>query len=202
MKNQQRVLSTGDTVALALFTILGIGIAVTSICMTIVRIAELSSGGSVQVLAEFIDVPAEATAGGETLPVLLDRAVVTVTDLMPTGVVFGVLGQITFALTIIGVVVCLIALSRNLLRGVVFSRVNTGLVMGGGILGLVGSAASRFCDNVLANAAISQVTDGAFDTAVMSVQPFPFLLAAFALAIIGTVFVVGDRLRRETEGLV
>lgn len=202
MKVQQRVLSTGDIVALALFAIMGVGIAATSVCMAVVRIAELTSGGPVQVLAEFIEAPAQATSGEETLAVLVDRGVVTVTGLMPTGVVFGILGQIAFALTITGVVVSLIALSRSLLRGVVFSRTNTALVMGGGILGLVGSAAARFFDNVLANTAIAQVTDDSFDTAVLTVEPFPFLLASFALAIIGTVFVVGDRLRRETEGLV
>lgn len=202
MKNQQRVLGTGDTLALALFVIIGVGIAVTSICMAVARIVELSSGGRVQVLASFIEAPAEATAGDETLPVLLDRAIVTVTDLMPTGVVFGILGQIAFALTITGVVVCLVALSRNILRGRVFSKANTRLIMGGGMLGLIGAAASRFFDNVLANTAIAQTTDGSFDTAVITVEPFPFVLAAFALAIIGTVFVVGDRLQRETEGLV
>jgi hypothetical protein len=202
MKDQQRVLSTGDTVALALFAIIGVGIAVTSIWMAALRIAELASGGEVQVLAEFIDAPAQATSGEETLALLVDRGVVTVSDLMPTGVVFGILGQIAFVLTIDGVVICLLALSRNLLRGTVFSRVNTGLVMGGGILGLVGAAASRFFDNILANTAIAQLTDGSFGTAVLTVEPFPYLLAAFALAIIGTVFVVGDRLRRETEGLV
>ncbi|GAT74215.1 FOG: GGDEF domain [Microbacterium sp. HM58-2] len=202
MKDQQRVLSTGDTLALALFAIIGVGIAVTSAWMAALRIAELTSGGHVQVLAEFVDTAAQATAGEETLPVLLDRGVVTVDGLMPMGVASGVLGQITFAATVVGVVFCLLALSRNLLRGVVFGKVNTGLVMGGGIVGLIGAAASRFFDNMLANAAIAQVTDGSFDTAVLTVEPFPYLLAAFALSIIGTVFVVGDRLRRETEGLV
>ncbi|WP_067195006.1 hypothetical protein [Microbacterium sp. XT11] len=202
MNDQSRVLSGADVVSLALFALIGIGIAVTSICMAIVRSMELAAGGKVEVLAEFIDTPAEATNGSETLSILVDRGVVTVTDLMPTGVISGLLGQIAFALTTTGVVVCLILLSRNLLRGQVFSRYNTGLVMGGGILGLVGSAASHFFDNILANAAVAQATDTLFDTAVISVQPFPFLLAAFALAIIGTVFVVGDRLRRDTEGLV
>lgn len=202
MKVQQRVLSTGDTVSLALFVITGAAIAVSSIWMAVVRIAGLVSGGRVQVVAEFIEAPAQATSGEETLPVLVDRGVVTVDGLMTMGVIPGVLGQIAFALTITGVVACLIALSRNILRGRVFGKINTRLVTGGGILGLVGAAASHFFDNMLANAAIAQVTDGSFDTAVISVQPFPFILAAFALAIIGTVFVVGDRLQRETEGLV
>ena len=202
MNDQQRVLSTGDVVALALFAIIGAGIAVTSIWMAVLRIVELASGGEVQVLAEFIDTPAQATAGDETLPLLVDRGAVTVSDLMAMGVVPGILGQIAFAVTITAVVLCLLLLSRNLLRGVVFSRFNTGLVMAAGGIGLIGAAASRFFDNMLANAAIAQVTDGSFRTAVISVEPFPYLLAAFALSIIGTVFVVGDRLRRETEGLV
>lgn len=160
MNDQQRVLSTGYTVALALFAIIGAGIAVTSIWMAALRIAELASGGEVQVLAEFIGTPAQATAGEETLALLVDRGAVTVDGLMTMGVVPGILGQIVFAVTITAVVLCLLLLSRNLLRGVVFSRFNTGLVMAGGGIGLIGAAASRFFDNMLANAAIAQVTDG------------------------------------------
>jgi len=97
---------------------------------------------------------------------------------------------------------CLTLLSRNILRGRVFGKANTRIVTIGGMIGLLGAAASRFFDNMLANAAMAQLTDGPTDTAVMSIEPFTFILAAFALSVIGTVFVVGARLQHETEGLV
>jgi len=139
---------------------------------------------------------------GGALPVAVDRASVTADSLGAMAVVPGIIGQVAFALTITGVVACLIMLSRNLLRGRVFGKANTRIVMAGGMIGLLGTAASRFFDNMLANATMAQLTDGDTQTAVLSVEPFTFVLAAFALSVIGTVFVVGARLQRETEGLV
>lgn len=198
----ERTLSRGDSVSLALFVIAGVAIAVWTVWNVAVRIAELVGGGPLQVLVEFVDTRADAKVGGTTLPVELDRAVISVEGLDAIGVVAGVLGQIAFGVTIVVVVACLIALSRNILRGRVFGKANTRLVAVGGIVGLVGAAASHFFDNMLANAAMAHTIDGPFDTAVITVEPFTFVLAAFALAVVGSVFVVGDRLQRETEGLV
>ena len=202
MRNTERTLSTGDRVALALFILVGAFIAITSVCLATVRIVELTSQATIPVSVEFIDAPAIATADEESFPVVLDAGVVTVTGLPATGVVPGVLGQIAFAVTAAGLVAALITLSLRILRGTVFDRTNTRLVMGAAILALVGAAAARFFDNMLAGAAMAQVTEGSFDTAVLTVEPFPYLLGAFAAAIVGTVFVVGDRLQRDTEGLV
>lgn len=202
MRSRERVLSTGDRVALALFIVLGAFIAITSISLAVVRITELASGSAIPVGVEFIDTPAVATADGESLPLLVGSGVITVSGLSAGGVVPGILGQAAFAVTVTGLVVALIVLSLRIMRGIVFDRVNTRLVMAASILGLVGAAAARFFDTVLANAAVAQTTDGSFDTAVLTVEPFPYLLGAFAAAIVGTVFVVGDRLQRDTEGLV
>ncbi|OIU88325.1 DUF2975 domain-containing protein [Microbacterium sp. AR7-10] len=198
----ERTLSRGDTVSLALFVIAGVAIALWTVWNVAARIAELVGGGPLQVLVEFVDTRADAKVAGTTLPVELDRAVISVEGLDAIGVVAGVLGQIAFGVTIVVVVACLIALSRNILRGRVFGKANTRLVAVGGIVGLVGAAASHFFDNMLANAAMAHAIDGPFDTAVITVEPFTFVLAAFALAVVGSVFVVGDRLQRETEGLV
>ncbi|MDQ0615267.1 hypothetical protein QF046_002908 [Microbacterium sp. W4I4] len=202
MKAQERAISKGDAGAMALFVAAGVVIAGWTIWHAVTRIIELAVGRDVRVAVEFIDAPAQAQLPSGSLPVQLDTASVTVDALGTMGAVPGIIGQVAFALTITGVVACLILLSRNLLRGRVFGKVNTRIVMTGGMIGLVGAAASRFFDNMLANAAMAQLTDGPTDTAVMSIEPFTFILAAFALSVIGTVFVVGARLQRETEGLV
>ena len=197
-----RTLSRGDTISLALFVIAGVAIAAWTAWNVAARIAELARGGSVEVLVEFIGTTADARIGATSLPVELDRGVITVDGLGTMGVVPGILGQLAFGITVVVVVACLIALSRNILRGRVFSRTNTRIVAIGGGAGLVGAATSRFFDNMLANAAMAQAIDGPFDTAVISIEPFTFVLAAFTVAVVGTAFVVGDRLQKDTEGLV
>ena len=199
---QDRAISRGDAVGMALFVVAGVAITVWTIWHAVARIIELAVGRDVPVMVEFLDVPAEVQLEGGALPVAVDRASVTADSLGAMAVVPGIIGQVAFALTITGVVACLIMLSRNLLRGRVFGKANTRIVMAGGMIGLLGTAASRFFDNMLANAAMAHAIDGPFDTAVISVEPFTFVLAAFALAVVGSVFVVGDRLQRETEGLV
>ena len=199
---QDRAISRGDAVGMALFVGAGVAITVWTIWHAVARIIELAVGRDVPVMVEFLDVPAEVQLDGGALPVAADRASVTADSLGAMAVVPGIIGQVAFALTITGVVACLIMLSRNLLRGRVFGKANTRIVMAGGMIGLLGTAASRFFDNMLANATMAQLTDGDTQTAVLSVEPFTFVLAAFALSVIGTVFVVGARLQRETEGLV
>ncbi|MGW9628347.1 hypothetical protein [Microbacterium sp. NPDC055521] len=198
----ERTLSRGDTVSLALFVIAGLAIAAWTVWNVAVRIVELVGGGPLDVLVEFIDTTADAQIGDTTFPVELDRGAITVTGLDAVGVASGVLGQLAFGVTIVVVVACLIALSRNILLGRVFGKTNTRLAAIGGGVGLVGAAAAHLFDTMLANAAMAHAVDGPFDTAVISVEPFTFVLTAFALAVVGSVFVVGDRLQRETEGLV
>lgn len=198
----ERTLSRGDTVSLTLFVVAGVAIAAWTVWNVAVRIAELVGGGPIEVLVEFLGTMADTQIGPTRLTVELDRGVITVDGLGTPGVVSGVLGQLAFAITVVVVVACLIALSRNILRGRVFSKTNTRIAGIGGGVGLVGAAMSRFFDNMLANAAMAHAIDGPFHTAVISVEPFNFVLAAFALAVVASVFVVGDKLQRETEGLV
>ncbi|MGN7949414.1 hypothetical protein ACTJKH_11760 [Microbacterium sp. 22215] len=202
---KNRTLSRGDTGALVGFCIAGVMIAAYITVYSIVRIIELARGVDVPVLAEFIgsktpvDLP---LTSGDTVAVGLDSAVITAPQLPTVAAVPGIMGQIAQILTIVIVIGCLIVLARSVLAGRVFSRRNTALASTAGITGLVGFAAVRFFDNMLANATIARITDNGVENAVISVEPFTFVLAAFVLALIGTVFVVGDRLQRDTEGLV
>jgi hypothetical protein len=201
---KQGTLSRGDAGALIAFCLAGVAIAAYITVFSIIRIITLVSGTMIPVLVEFVDQPIEAPLGanGENITLELDRASITVPSLPPVAIGAGVLGQITQIVTIVVVIGCLMLLARGILTGTVFSRRNTWLVMVAGIVGLVGFAAVRFFENMLANAAVSAVTDNALNNAVMSIEPFTFILAAFVISVIGTAFVIGDRLQRETEGLV
>ncbi|MEV4668668.1 hypothetical protein [Microbacterium sp. LWO12-1.2] len=201
---KQGTLSRGDASALIAFCIAGVAIAAYITVFSIIRILELASGTMIPVMVEFVDQPVEAPlgAGGANITLALDSAILTAPSLPGVAIGAGILGQLAQIVTIVVVIGCLMLLARGILTGTVFSRRNTWLVMVAGIVGLVGFAAVRFFENMLANAAVSAVTDNALNNAVMSVEPFTFILAAFIISVIGTAFVIGDRLQRETEGLV
>ncbi|WP_176697074.1 hypothetical protein [Microbacterium sp. 3J1] len=205
-------MSRGDTASLFAFCIAGVVIAASITFSSIIRIIELASGANVPVLVEFapdtppVDLP--LTTGG-TVAVALDSATITAPQLPAIATVPGIIGQVLQILTIVVVIGCLILLARSTLSGRVFSRGHTALVATAGITGLLGFAAVRFFDNMLANATVAVVTDNGLDNAVITVEPFTFVLGAFVVALISTVFAIGDRLQREkvtlendTRGLV
>ncbi|QTX05551.1 hypothetical protein [Agromyces archimandritae] len=196
--------SRGDTVAIWIFMVAGAIIAAASIRGAVARIIEVLPNRDVRVYAEFAGdlVDAPIGPGGTALPVELDSAYLTVPSLPPIGIAVIVLQQLIAAATVVAVVVCLLLLSRGILRGTVFSRRNTALAATAGIVGLLGSAAVPFFGNMAANTAFARISDREFDNVVISMEPFPYILGCFIVALLGTVFVVGDRLQRETEGLV
>jgi hypothetical protein len=201
---KQGTLSRGDTGALIAFCIAGAAIAAYITIFSVIRMLTLVSGAAVPVMVKFVDQPVEAPlgAGGADITLELDRAAIHAPSLPAIAVTTGVIGQVLQIVAIVVVIGCLMLLARSILSGTVFSRRNTRLVMVAGLTGLLGYAAVQFFDNMLANAAVASVTDNAFDHAVISVEPFTFILAAFIISVIGTAFVIGDRLQRDTEGLV
>ncbi|CAH0257591.1 MULTISPECIES: DUF2975 domain-containing protein [unclassified Microbacterium] len=202
---KDRTISRGDSGALIGFCIAGALIAAYITVFSIIRIIELARGVDVPVLVEFVGstAPVELPLStGDSITVGLDSAIITAPQLPAIAAVPGIIGQVAQILTIVLVIGCLILLARSVLTGRVFSRRNTALVATAGIAGLVGFATVRFFDNMLANATVARITDNGVDNAVISVEPFTFVLGAFVLALISTVFVIGDRLQRDTDGLV
>ena len=200
---KQGTLTRGDRSALIGFCVAGLAIAAYFVVFSTLRIIELARGTDVPVLVEFMDTQVRIPlTTGDSVTAGLDRATLTASSLPPIATAAGIIGQVVQILTIVAVIGCLILLARGILSGRVFSRRSTVLVMAAGITGLVGFAAVQFFDNMLANATVAAVTDNGIDNAVISVEPFTFILAAFIIAVIGTAFVIGEKLQRETEGLV
>nr|WP_314840767.1 hypothetical protein [uncultured Microbacterium sp.] len=197
-------LSKSDSGALLGFSIAGVLIAAYISFRSVLRIIELAGGENVAVPVEFagdsVDLP--LSDGSGSVAVGLDRATLTAADLPAIAAVPGILAQVVQIITIVVVIGCLLVLARSIVRGRIFSRAHTALVSTAGITGLVGFAAVQFFDNMLANATVHAVTDNRIDTTVLSIEPFTFVLGAFIIALIGTVFVIGDRLQRDTDGLV
>lgn len=195
--------SRGDRGAIWLFIIAGAAIVIWTIVGAVLRCVELLSPGPVPVHAEFIDTAVDAPIGdgGAAVPVSLQSAVLSVDALPAASVAAGVLGQIALVVTTATIVACLVVVSRGMLRGEVFSRRHTTLVAAAGITGLVGVAAVRFFGNMVANGAFAAIGDFD-DNAIFTIEPFPFVIAAFVVAVVSTAFAIGDRLQRDTTGLV
>lgn len=196
--------SRADRIGITIFMGAGLAIIVWSIVAAVLRIIEVTSGASTQVLAEFAGTPAQAPIGpgAATVEVELDRALLSTAELPTFSMASLVLQQIAVAASIVVVVTCLLLLSRSLLKGVIFTRRNSWLVGIASIVGLLGAAAGPFFGNMAANGAFAVISDGDFENVVMTIDVLPYVLGAFIVAIIGTAFTIGERLQRDTTGLV
>jgi hypothetical protein len=193
-----------DAVALWVFIVAGVGIAAWTVWSAVARIIEVLPNRDVSVLAEFIGTTADAPIGIDGAPVVveLDRAIITAPELPVASLWAIVIQQVVFVVAVLVVVVCLVWLARNVSRSRVFSRTNTVLVTTAGFTGLIGYFAVPFLGNMGANGAFAVLSDRTFDNAILSINPFALILGAFIAALLSTVFAVGERLQRETEGLV
>ena len=187
-----------------LWALIGAGavIAVVTAGLAAARIVELAGPGPVPVEVRLPGLAAELPAGASTLAVDVEAATIHVSEMPLASRVAGIAGVALTALVTASVAACLIALALSVLRGAIFSRRNTALVTTAGMVGLVGFAAAELGRTMLANGALAWATDRQVDNAVFGVAPGPYVLAAFVIALVSTVFVVGERMQRETEGLV
>lgn len=201
---ERRRPTRGDTAGIIVFMLAGAVIAVWSVVAAVLRIIELLPNRDVAVPAVFTDTVAQAPIGpgGANVPVVLDTAIVTAPSLPTASLVALIIQPILGAIAVTTVIVCLLLLSRSILVGRVFSRTNTVLVSVAGFAALGGAAAVPFFGNMGANGAFAVISGRTFENVLMSVDLFPFILLAFVAALTTTVFSVGERLQRDTEGLV
>lgn len=115
---------------------------------------------------------------------------------------FAAVGAVTAAWSVVAIVVCLVLLIRNVMKGRVFGRTSARLVTTAGMVAVIGYAAYPFFGNMAANGAFATLSDNSFNNVVMSVNLGGLVAIAFVAALASTVFVVGERLQRDTEGLV
>lgn len=197
-------LSRSDAGGMIFFMLAGAAIAVTSVVAAVLRIIEVLPNRDVAVPAEFSGTIAQAPIGpdGAAVPVTLDTATLIAPSLPAASLASIVIQEVIGALAIVIVISALVWLSRNIIVGRVFSRVNTVLVLVAGFTALAGAALVPFFGNMAANGAFAWISDRTFDNVIMSLDLFPFLMLAFLAALGGTVFSIGERMQRDTEGLV
>lgn len=199
-----RALSRGDTIGMLVFMLAGITIAVSWITASVIRIIEVLPNHDVALPATFAGTRAEAPIGpdGASVSVILDTATIIAPSLPVASLVSLIIQQVIGALAVTIFIACLLILSRNIIRGQIFSRRNTVLVTVAGFVGIGGFVAVPFFGNMAANGAFARLSDGDFENVIMSVDVFTFIFLGFIVALAATVFSVGERIQRDTEGLV
>lgn len=139
--------------------------------------------------------------GGSGVDVSVDRAILSLSGLPPAPYAALIAEVSIHALSLLGALACAAFVVLNLARGRAFTRDNTVLlvVMAGAIgLDLV---AGSFLRSYITAAATAQISDGAY---VAPNEPMDFLklFLFFGLGAVARAFAVGERLQRDTEGLV
>lgn len=202
--SNERTLSRGDVVSLWLFVAAGVAIAMYTAVAGAIRIVELARNTDVQVPAIFNGTVGTAPIGpgGSSVEVELVSATLSVDALPEASVAAGILEASTAVVATVVVVTCLILLIRELIRGRIFSKRNTRLVMFSGIAWIIGHALVPFFGNMVANGAFARISDGSFNNVVMSIELQTLIVAAFLAAFLAAIFTVGDRLQRDQEGLI
>lgn len=197
-------LSGADRVGVVVLMGAGVILAAITVIGAVIRLSEALGGGAIEVMAEFAGTPAQAPIGVDGAPVTvgLDTAVLSVPDLPSASIAALAAQQLVLMTVVIVVTAMLVLLALGILRGVVFSKRHTVYVGTASVAGFLGISLYPFFGNMAANGAFAALSDGTFENVILTVQPLTFIVAAFVAALATTVFSVGARLQRETEGLV
>ncbi|MDU0366523.1 hypothetical protein RWH45_04800 [Microbacterium sp. KSW4-17] len=204
-RSTSRTLSRGDTGSFLLFIVAGVAIALWAVIRSVGTIVAAAGNRDVRVPVDFLDTIAQAPIGpdGASVPVELTGAVVTAPSLPLASLWALFLAEGTFAAAVVTVVTLLLILCIGILRGEIFSRRHTRLVVAVGIVSLIAAFAVPFFQNMVANGALAWLSDRTYDRGLTQQIDLPILIViGFVAGLSSTVFAVGDRLRRDTEGLV
>lgn len=196
-------LSRGDRLAMY-FTMLVGAVGIGAVAWSaIARVIEVAPGRQIPVLVPFADEPAQLPLGpdGSLVEVNVTEAVVTVPQPAPATQFALVAEPIVHAAAAIAGIVLLGLLAWNLARGRAFSRSTVRVTWwGAGVLG-AGWFFGSLLTNMTVNGALSAISDYSYDGIRFSASWLPFF-AFLALGAIGGAFQIGEKLQRETEGLV
>jgi hypothetical protein len=140
--------------------------------------------------------------GGALVPATVDVAALTVSD-MPVATFASALGAAAVPpLATIAVTVCVLLLCRQMLSGRFFSRTATRLITAVSVL-VAGGWALHLAFTVMAtNGVLALVADPAVADEVRTPVSWTAILAAMAVGALAAAFGAGERMQRDTEGLV
>lgn len=179
---------------------IGIGLAVTR---AVARLSEVSAGHDIPVTVPLSDETAALPLGpdGADVTATVETATVVVADPAPATLFALWAEPIWLAVaTSAGLVIAAMFFLR-LARGRAFTSGASRLAFAGAIVLTVGWFGSGILTNMTTNGAMSALSDYTYESVTFEVDLAPGL-AILVIAAIGAALQIGERLQRETEGLV
>lgn len=179
---------------------IGAGLTIVS---AIGRLREVASSSATPVLVPLAGETADLPLGpeGSVVQAEVETAVVHVSDPAPA-TLFALWAQPIWGSVFIiaGLVVAAMFFLR-LARGRAFTTGAARLAFVGAGTLLIGWFGMSMLTNMTTNGALSALSDYSYDSVIFEVSFAP-VLAVLVLAAIGTALQIGERLQRDTEGLV
>lgn len=179
--------------------------AVVTVIVTAIRMLDLFAADGITATARVDGLPADLPIGpgGASVSGRLHEISFTATEIPGLSAGSYAAAIIVTGLAYLVVIGCVLRFCLNLMRGEAFTRQNTRLITTTAITILVGTALTALCNTMGANGAFASIGDWTVepDTSVTH----DYWVAMFACITLGAVAVAfrsGERLRRDTEGLV
>lgn len=197
------VLSKSDRAGMYLYVGIGAVAVVAVIWQVIARLIEVAPGRGIPVLVPFDgeSAPLPIGPGGSAIDVAVDQATVTVQD-PAAATLFALWAQpIVIGLALCAGIVLASLFCLRLARGKAFQRGTARLVYTAVVVLAVGWFAGSILTSMTVNGALSAVSDYGYDGARFQTDWVP-IFALLVLTAIGSAFQIGERLQRDTEGLV
>jgi len=203
MSTSATTLSRPDRWAMYATAVLGAGGAAATAWWVVARLVEMFSGDGMPVLVPSVGGTAPLPIGPDGAPVEVEigQATVMVTDPAPATLFAIVAHPIAVGATTLVGIVLLCLLCINLARGRAFHGSTVRIVLAGAVVLAAGWLLGSLFRTMAANGAFAAVSDGGYDGAVFEVD-VAGIFGVLALGAIAAAFQIGNRLQRETEGLV
>jgi hypothetical protein len=198
-------LSRGDR--LTMYFTIALGGVATGIVLwdAVARLLEVIPGRDVPVVVRFVGEPADLAIGqgGAAVDATVSQALVTVPQPAAATQFALVAEPIVHALAIIAGILLLGRFCWNLARGRVFARGTVRLVWWGAGVLTAGWFVGGILTKMTMNGALSAISRYEYEPDVSTVgTDWVPIFGLLALAAIGAAFQIGEKLQRETEGLV
>ena len=198
-----RSLDRADRIGMYMSIVLvAIGAALT-IYSAVQRLREVAGGGAIPVLVPLAGESAELPLGPEGSPVQahVETAIVHVSDPAPA-TLFALWAQpIWGAGFIIAGLVLAVMFFLRLARGKAFNHGAARLAFWGAGVVTLGWFGNGMLTNMTTNGALSRLSDYSYDGIVFEISFLP-VLGVLLIAATGAALQLGERLQRDTEGLV
>jgi hypothetical protein len=176
---------------------------VAAVVTTVSRLIEVAPGKDIPVLVALDGEAISLPLGPDGAPVAAtaDAATVIVAD-PAAATLFALWAQpIVVGLTWIALLVVAALFCLRLARAQVFTRSTARLLYAGAAILTAGWVLGSLFSNMTSNGALSAISDYSYDSVTFSVN-LAAAIGALALAAVGLAVQLGERLQRETDGLV